>query len=130
MKVNESSIRSILRRWRPRLGLDERWHIEVNIYPPTSKRPKALGDDAAAIEPKPEYFQATLHVNTKACEEHADGLEAIVLHELLHVVTWPISIAARDGLGDRNEATWRLLMEQMVETITRALLVSNADASP
>jgi hypothetical protein len=32
MKATEANIRKILRRWRPRLGLDEKYTIEVRIY--------------------------------------------------------------------------------------------------
>jgi len=121
VKVTEQAIRSILARWRPRLGLDSRWHIEVRLYT-NDTWPKKLRGSIAAVAPSPGYFLATLHCNTEALECDGDSLEHNLLHELVHVPLWRMSMICRDALGDKQEAIWRDLMEEATETITRALL--------
>lgn len=125
MKVTEQSLRLILDRWKPRLGIDKRWSIETRMYTDETW-PKKRKGSVAEIEPSPGYFSAVLHVNTDAMERDGDTAEHIILHELVHVPLWRLSLIARDTLGDRQEALWRDLMEEAVETITRALLAKNA----
>lgn len=121
MKANEKNIRHILAKWRPRLGLDDRWSIEVRLYTDDnwSKKKK---DAVAYIEPNPGYFTATMHINTDAVARDGHSLTHIVLHELVHLPAWSLSLIARDALGEDQEPLWRMHMEQLVETITRALL--------
>ena len=128
MKVTEASLRLILDRWKPRLGLDCRWHIETRMYTDATW-PKKWRGSVAFAEPSPGYFSATMHLNTEAMERDGDTAEHIVLHELVHIPLWRLSIIARDSLGDKQEALWRDLMEEATETITRALLAKNAAAS-
>lgn len=127
MKVTEQAIRKILTRWRPRLGLDSRWNIEVRLYTNESW-PKRLRGSVAAIAPDPGYFKALLHCNVELLEIDGDSLEHNLLHELAHIPLWRLSLIARDTLGGDQESLWRDLMEEAVETFTRALLATNADA--
>jgi len=107
-------------KWCPLLGIDKRWHIQVKIFEENEDWP--FEDAVAAIRPSPGSFQAFLRLNAKACAEDEHTLEHIVLHELVHIVLWPLSRVARDGLGEDHEATWRDIMESTVEQMTRALL--------
>lgn len=127
MKVTESAIRSILARWRPRLGLDSRWNIEVRLYNDESW-PKKLRGSVAAVAPDPGYFKAAMHCNVEALASDGDSLEHNILHELVHIPLWRLSMTTRDALGEKQEALWRDLMEEAVETMTRALLAKNAVA--
>lgn len=122
MKVNEKSIRKVLKKWRPRLGLDGRWIIEVRLYGEGNKWPKSRTGELAFVEPEIGYFKATININGPAFEQFEDTIEEVVVHELNHLVAWPMSIVARDALGKDHEATWEIMMEQMIETFTRAML--------
>jgi hypothetical protein len=119
-RVTEKAVSAILTKWRTFLGIDSRWHITVKVFDEDENWP--FEDAVAAIRPSPGYFQANLRLNKKACEEDGHTLEHIVLHELVHIVLWPLSRVARDGLGEDHEATWRDIMEATVEQMTRALL--------
>jgi hypothetical protein len=120
-RVTEKTVEAILTKWRPLLGIDARWNITTKIYGDDEEWP--LEDDSvAAVRPSPGYFQASMRINAKSCEKDAHTLEHIVLHELVHIVLWPLSRVARDGLGEDHEATWRDIMEATVEQMTRALL--------
>lgn len=121
MKATEANIRRILKKWRPRLGLDDRWTIEVRLYG-GDNWPKKYRGSVAQMEPQPGYFQSILHANVDALNSDGDTLEHNILHELGHVVLWRLSIIARDALGSDQESLWMDLMEEAVETITRALL--------
>jgi hypothetical protein len=121
VKVTEQTIRAVLKRWRPRLGLDDRWHLEVRLYTDETW-PKKWRGSVAVIEPSPGYSSAVLHANTDALERDNDTLERNILHELVHVPLWRLSIIARDALGASQEAIWRDLMEEATECMTRALL--------
>lgn len=120
--VTEAAIKRILRKWRPRLGLDSRWKIEVRMYD-GDNWPKKWRGHVAFVEPSPGYFSAVLHCNVTALAVDGDSLEANLLHELCHVPLWRLSIIARDALGESQEALWRELMEEAVETWRRSLLV-------
>jgi hypothetical protein len=121
VKATEKNIRSILRKWRPRLGLGDQWSIECRIYTDESWPRKNAGT-VAWIVPSPGYFTATLHINADAVERDGQTLEHTVLHELVHLVAWPLSVIARDALGESQEEHWRDVMEATVEQMTRALL--------
>lgn len=121
MKATESNIRKILRRWRPRLGLDEKWTIECRIYT-DENWPKRKRGAVASIEPAPGYFSAIMHINADAVARDGHSLTHTVVHELSHLVAWPLSVIARDALGEEQEAHWRDVMEATVEQFTRALL--------
>jgi hypothetical protein len=108
------------------MRLDRRWQIETRMYTDATW-PKKRKGSVAEIEPNPGYFSAVLHVNTDAVARDGDTAEHIILHELVHVPLWRLSIIARDALGDKQEALWRDLMEEATETMTRALLAKNAD---
>ena len=127
MKVTEQTIRKVLKRWRPLLGLDDRWVIEVRMYT-REGWPKRWRGSVARVEPSPGYFSAVLHCNTDALENDGDSLEHNLLHELAHVPLWRMSMICRDALGDEQEALWTDLMEEAVETFTRALLARRANA--
>lgn len=128
MKVTESSIRGVIARWRPRFGLDDRWSIDVRTYNEYARWPKSKKGAMAYVEPDIAYFKATIHVNLPAFEQYATTLEEVIVHELAHIVAWPMSVVARDALGKDHEATWEIMMEQMIETFTRALLAKNVTA--
>lgn len=121
MKCNEQTIRKILRKWRPRLGLGDNWVIECRIYT-DDNWPKRKRGAVASIEPAPGYFMATMHINADAVARDGHTLEHTVLHELTHLVAWPLSVIARDALGEEQEQHWRDVMEATVEQFTRALL--------
>lgn len=125
MKTTLGAIKQIMARWRPRLGIDSRWDIEVRLYEP-GHWPKKFRDAVACIEVNPGYFTALLRINREATEEDGHTLEHIVLHELVHIVVWPLSILAHDGLGERHEQTWTHVMEALTEQMTRALLSAQA----
>jgi hypothetical protein len=123
-KVTAKSISAILSKWRPLLGIDGRWDINVRIYTDGETWPHEGA--AAAVRSMPGYFQASLHLDAKACEEDADTLEHIILHELVHIVLWPLSVMARNGLGDDHEESFRDTNEAATEQLTRALLRKRA----
>lgn len=118
--VNEKTVNAVLRKWRPLLGLDSRWLIDVRIV--KEKETWPYEDACAAVKPAPGYFQARLLLHEPQIKEDDHTLEHIVLHELVHIVLWPLCLVVRDALGDDHEATWRDMMEAAVEQMTRALL--------
>lgn len=121
MKVTESAILSILSRWRPRLGIDDRWHIDIRIYNDNTWPEKWKGS-VADVEASPGYFMATISCNAEALERDGDPLEHNILHELVHIPLWRLRKIAIDALGEDQEWIAEDLAEEATETITKALL--------
>jgi len=119
-RVTEKDVSRIIAKWRPLLGIDGRWTISVRIFKEGDGFPHEGA--TAAVKSMPGYFQIALHLDQKACERDADTLEHIVLHELVHVVLWPLSTLAKNNLGEENEETYLQINEAATEQLTRALL--------
>jgi len=124
VKVTESNIRRILKKWRPRLGLGAQWTIEVRLYT-DSNWPKKYTGSVACIDVQPGYSQATLRCNTDALERDGNTLEYNILHELNHVHLWRLRQIAIDALGESQKWLAEDLTEEATETATRALLAKS-----
>lgn len=122
--VTMKAVKSILRKWRPLLGLDGRWSIGITIYNEDDES-WPHGDAVAACLPSPGYYQASLAVNGPRCLKDAHSLDHILVHELVHIVLWPLTVLAKEALGEKHEETWRMMIEAPTEQIARALLRKN-----
>ena len=104
-------------RWVPRLGLDS-WTFFVRFRP--------LNKDAMAEvnAEHPEYESATLYFNAAKIRKEGvkwGELEAIVLHELLHVLVWEMMEAT-----PKSEHAIAA-EERTVQRLGRALFESEAE---
>lgn len=121
--VTIDAIGTLVKKWRYRLGFDDRWDIDVRLC--TSEELWPHGDVVAVAEAEPGYFRGTISVNKEAAERDGDSLEHIVLHELCHFVTWPVRLVVFNALGEAHKDTASSMDEAVVETFTRALLANN-----
>lgn len=120
MKPTEATIEKLVKKWRSRLGIDERWTIELRLYRDKKIWPKSQKGNAAFVRTQSGYFQASISFNLEALAN--DNVEHVVVHELVHIVLDVMSTIVRDAMGDDHDATYRIIMEQTTETITRALM--------
>jgi hypothetical protein len=77
--MNRSDIEGYLAEWQTRLGLDH-WKIEVKWDKPASE------DQDARVEMEDWYDTCTMHLASEWREWNVQKAQAIVVHELLHLV--------------------------------------------
>jgi len=119
--VTRACALEVVRRWRRRLGLESRWQINVTVHETVDEWPEVHAGDVAYIAVSPGYFQADLHIDKTAAEQCLEPLEDVVLHELVHIVTWPLWVVVRDTVGSISADAARDMNEAVTEQITRAL---------
>jgi hypothetical protein len=122
MKVTKGAVLKLLKKWRPRLGLDGRWAIEIAMCFAKEAWPEDEAGNCAFVEVHSAYFQAKISLNVTAIESIEEPLEDVIKHELVHIVLDQLATVVRDTLGERHDATYRILLEQATETISRALV--------
>ena len=89
-------IAELVEKYKPLLGLSE-WTIRIaNGEPNDTPEDKQC---KAACLAAPEYQDATLFFSLDRIET-GDNLEELVLHEMTHCLTWPISGCANTLAGD------------------------------
>jgi predicted SprT family Zn-dependent metalloprotease len=78
-------------------------------------------EDRANCDADDEYMEAWLTFNPAMMEKFEDDIEATVRHEMLHIVTWPVTHAVSFLAGedkDRQELA-RLAYERTVTWLER-----------
>lgn len=106
-----------VRHWRKRLGLAD-WDIAVEF-----------GTDAeeneATCSADPEYQRATVRFDLKQIP--AQRVDAYVIHELCHAVTWPLANAAHTlAGGDAGKEEWIRTVNESVTTHLEKVILKMA----
>lgn len=119
--LGKAKLEELVRTWQALLGLND-WTIRLELV--RFKRPWQSGD----VKVDPVHRSALLLLS----EEPFRDEEETIVHELIHVVLWPLDLAAMDltevtgpeGSAAREfarSAVFRAL-EPVTEQLTRALL--------
>jgi hypothetical protein len=114
MRLVESEIRKRLRYWRGVLGIEERWQIHVYVVPSADRMPDGCDESTEACINVTPYWSATLTINEALVGE--SDLDAVVVHELLHVLFRPLELLA----GEHQLAEWH--GESVIEVVAGALV--------
>jgi hypothetical protein len=120
MRLVESEIRKRLRYWRGVLGIEERWQIHVYVVPSADRMPEGCDESTEACINVTPYWSATLTINESLVGE--SDLDAVVVHELLHVLFRPLEILA----GKAEIAEWE--GEQLIERLAAGYLTLDRNA--
>lgn len=114
--------RSHLRYWQTVLGLDP-WEIQLNVS-------YALSSPDAEAEVGVQWEQEFACVNILAPEVYralrlpqVQDVEHAVVHELLHILLWPLNPAEGDELRHQ-------IFEQIINRLARALVYARYDKPP
>jgi hypothetical protein len=108
-------------KWRRLLGFGDEWRFVVDVNNSPDDCPEEVRDAAGYARVNDGYSSATIGINAWRIED-AKTLEAVLLHELLHGLTWQVRGIVRDAFGAQLEDTGTAIVEQLVETLTRAFL--------
>lgn len=136
VKVSQRQIEVIVKRWQPRLGL-ENWKIEVQVTPDGDMD----NDDALfEIERHKEADRAIIHISESVTRGDYEATETIdeffietaVVHEMCHCVVRDLTFVVRDDLEElHGQVVHELIMrnlhrheEKLVENLATALVRS------
>jgi len=89
-RITRRQVLALVAKWKPRLLLDS-WDIGVKLTTTLDARVQA--DCSCA----PEYLDAVVRINPALVTP--EELEAVIVHEMLHCLTWPLAELAEDAAG-------------------------------
>ena len=115
MNLQTRQVKAIVDRWRKILQLESNWHIKFQIRNSSNEMSEGNQDAMACIVVDLRYFIADIEFNASEIDE-AD-LEAVVLHELLHILIEPLSCSSGCGLGKKFEEMNSILTESTIEKL-------------
>jgi hypothetical protein len=110
-------------RWKPRLLLDH-WSVVVTLE---EKDVEAGGGEyVARILPSERYTEAQLWIYPTFFRRSLAYRKMTILHELLHIQTWPINVALHQAAkkGVISEKRQKDLNEGLTEYVTKLLTVA------
>jgi len=109
-RIQRGEVLALVAKWKPRLLLDS-WEIRVKL---TRRLPPGWMAECSCL---PEYLDAVIRVNPETTA--VEDLEAVVVHELVHLHTWAIWELCEDAARGNEELLRRL--EKAHETLTSTL---------
>lgn len=115
MKLEQRQVKTIIDRWRKILQLEPHWHIKFSVRNSSNEMSAGNEDAMACIVVDLRYFIADIEFNAPEIDE--GDLEAVVLHELLHIVIEPLSCSSGCGLGRKFEEMNSILTESTIEKL-------------
>lgn len=98
----------MIEKWQPIVGLSE-WEIKVLVSDIFSSHGSSTAE--------PRYRQLTLTFNPKRIEEDDLDLEELVIHELVHALTWRLWEFAEQMLTNYGRGSDYKPMKWMLEEI-------------
>ncbi len=128
MSLGREKLEELVRTWQALLGLNE-WTVRLELV--RFKRPWQSGD----VKVDPVHRTALLLLS----EEPFRDEEETIVHELVHVVLWPLDTAAMDlaevtgpegsAMREFARSTVFRALEPVTEQLTRALLRARGHAA-
>lgn len=115
MKLEQRQVKAIIDRWRKILHLEPHWNIGFQIRNSSNEMSAGNEDAMACIVVDLRYFIASIEFNSPEIDE--SDLEAVILHELLHIVIEPLSCSSGCGLGRKFEEMNSILTESTIEKL-------------
>lgn len=115
MKLEERQVKAGIERWRKILQLEPHWHIKFQVRNSSNEMSMGNEDAMACITVDLRYFMADIEFNAPEIEEK--DLDAIILHELLHIIIEPLSCSSGCGLGEQFEEMNSILTESTIEKL-------------
>ncbi len=118
MKIDAVKLAKRVKTWRAALLIEDLWRIETEVLSLDNEFPEAdRGSCGTCDLDNGAYYDAII----KVCEENIPNektLEETIVHELLHVVLYPLELAAK--AGNSNEGVNELILESTIERLSRA----------
>lgn len=121
MNLQPKQVKLIIDRWRKILHLEPHWNIKFQVRKSSNEMSMGNEDAMACIVVDLRYFIADIEFNAPEIEE--PELEAVVLHELLHILIEPLSCSSGCGLGKKFEEMNSILTESTIEKLMPGYLV-------
>ncbi len=115
MKLESKAVKQVIGRWRNILHLEPYWQIKFQIRNSSNEMSDGNQDSMACIHVDLRYFVAEIEFN--ATEINDGELDAVVLHELLHIILEPITCSSACGLGRKFEEMSSILCESTIERL-------------
>lgn len=115
MTLEHSHVKKVIDRWRKILKLESQWNIKFAIRNSSNEMSPGNEDAMACIAVDLRYFGAYIEFNSSELTEQ--DFDAVVLHELLHILIEPLACSSGCGLGERFEEINSILTESTIERL-------------
>lgn len=115
MKLDKHHVKILINRWRKILELESNWKIEFEIRNSASEMSDGNQDSMACIHVDLRYFVADIEFNATEIDENE--LDAVILHELLHIIVEPLALSSACGMGKKYEEMNSVLCESTIERL-------------
>lgn len=115
MKLEPRDVKPKIDSWRKILDIEPKWTINFQVRKSTLDMSEGNEDALACISVDLRYFSACIEFNSPEIDEAE--LDAIILHELLHIIIEPISCSSSCGLGEKYEEMASVLCESTIERL-------------
>lgn len=115
MKLEERQVKAGIEKWRKILQLEPHWNIKFQVRNSSNEMSMGNEDALACITVDLGYFSANIEFNAPEIEEKE--LDAIILHELLHIIIEPLSCSSGCGLGEQFKEMNTILTESTIEKL-------------
>jgi hypothetical protein len=112
----------LVKRWRKRLDIGPRWTVNVIVHEDTW--PDDHAGEVAFVTVAHGYKDVDLHLNKPLILETRANLNETIVHELVHVVLWPLWVVYRDTVGSFSEEGARDMNESITEQVTHGLIAA------
>lgn len=120
MKLEKSQIKIEIEKWRKILHIEPIWNITFDIRDSSNDMSSGNEDSVACIAVDLRYFIANIEFNAPEIQEC--DLQAIILHELLHILIEGLACSSGCGLGEKFEEINIILTESTIERLSLGYL--------
>lgn len=129
-EATKSEVERCIDIWKPRLRLND-WTLASRHYRTAAiyekERPQDVGS-CACCAVQWQYMYATMHFNEEDLIADDEGIEAIVVHEMSHILVGQMHYEAWPHIPEPAHSMWNGNHERVTTMIANALLKTRDDA--
>ena len=123
-EAQKSTVEGYIDAWKPRMRLDA-WFLVSHHYRSSGEydkqRPEHAGSVACCAVRWP-YMAVNIHFNHEALADDDEGIEAVVVHEMAHILVAQMHYTAWEHMPEDVRGMWCDHHERVTTMVTNALM--------
>lgn len=113
--LTRKAIQNKINFWRKHLQLNPKWDIKFILHENSLQMPEEFRNLEACIDIEQAYHNACLELNGPMINEK--NIDNVLVHELLHIITEPLSHFCSLAVTDKYQDQVRVFTENMIENL-------------